>query len=175
MAWPKGFRLGSGLTWNLLGLLLVVDSLPLLVKRTWSSAGGHRRDFVVGCTPAATAVTSCMVEPDRWIVPHVAIRTHFECIRWTCRVTQPVQRAPLWPASWLPSLDRSRGSKSAEVQRVWEIYDDRLQFMARLKLSVQMSLLMQVTSLVLCSCGLLRKLFLLTLIGLLVALFLLGD
>ena len=44
----------------------------------------------------------------------------------------PVQRTPLWPASWLPSLDKSRGSKSAEVQRVWEIYDDWLQFMARL-------------------------------------------
>ena len=43
------------------------------------------------------------------------------------RVPQPVQRSPLWPASWLPALDKSRGSKSAEVQRVWEIYDDRLQ------------------------------------------------
>ena len=27
------------------------------------------------------------------------------------------QRTPLWPASWLPVLDKSRGSKSAEVQR----------------------------------------------------------
>ena len=25
---------------------------------------------------------------------------------------------------------KQRGSKSAEVQRVWEIYDDRLQFMS---------------------------------------------
>ena len=31
-------------------------------------------------------------------------------------------------APWLPALDRSRGSKSVEVQRVWGIYDDRLQF-----------------------------------------------
>ena len=37
-------------------------------------------------------------------------------------------RTPLWPASWLPVLDKSRGSKSAEVQRVWCTYDDRLQF-----------------------------------------------
>ena len=43
----------------------------------------------------------------------------------------PVQRTSLWPASWLPVLDKGRGSKSVEVQRVWEIYDDRLQFMSR--------------------------------------------
>ena len=43
-----------------------------------------------------------------------------------------VQRTPLWPASWKPGVDKSRGSKSSEVQRVWEIYDDWLQFMARL-------------------------------------------
>ena len=28
-------------------------------------------------------------------------------------------------------MDKSRGSKVAEVQRVWDIYDDRLQFMSR--------------------------------------------
>ena len=50
----------------------------------------------------------------------------------TCRVTQPVQRAPPWPASWLPALNKSRGSKSAEVRRVWETYDDRSHYMARL-------------------------------------------
>ena len=31
----------------------------------------------------------------------------------------------------MPAVDKSRGSKSVEVQRVWEIYDDRLQFMSR--------------------------------------------
>ena len=31
-AWQKGFRLGSGLTWNLLGLLLEVGCLLLLVS-----------------------------------------------------------------------------------------------------------------------------------------------
>ena len=43
----------------------------------------------------------------------------------------PVQRTPLWPASWLPALNKSSGSKSAEVQRGWENYDDWLQFMAK--------------------------------------------
>ena len=28
----------------------------------------------------------------------------------------------MWPASWLPVLDKSRGSKAAEVRRVWDIY-----------------------------------------------------
>ena len=37
---------------------------------------------------------------------------------------------PLWPASWLPVVDKSRGSKSVEVQKVWEIYDDRIQYMS---------------------------------------------
>ena len=46
-------------------------------------------------------------------------------------MTQPVRCTPLWPASWLPALDKSRGSKSVEVQRVWEVYDDRLRFMSR--------------------------------------------
>ena len=28
-------------------------------------------------------------------------------------------------------MEKRRGSKSAEVQRVWEVYDERLQFMSR--------------------------------------------
>ena len=86
--------------------------------REWGSAGGHRRDFMVGC-PLAAAVLSCKVQPGRWIAPHLAVRTLFDCCRWTSQVTQPVLRTPLWPASWLPAVDKSRGSKSVEVQRVW--------------------------------------------------------
>ena len=37
---------------------------------------------------------------------------------------------PLWPASWLLAVDKGRGSKSVEVQRVWEVYEERLQFMS---------------------------------------------
>ena len=40
-------------------------------------------------------------------------------------------RTPLWPASWLPAVDKGRGSKSVDVQRVWAFYDERLQFMSR--------------------------------------------
>ena len=100
-------------------------------KRAWESVGGHRRDFMVGCPLTVAAVSSCKVLDDRWIASHLAVRTLFDCCRWTCSVTQVVQRTPLWPASWLPAVDKSRSSKSVEVQRVWEVYDERLQFMSR--------------------------------------------
>ena len=63
------------------------------------------------------------------MVPHFAVRICFDYSRWLTRVSLPVRRSPLWPASWLPVLDKSRGSKAAEVQRVWDIYmmiDSRL-------------------------------------------------
>ena len=119
-------------------------------KRDWYSTSGHRRDFMVGCPLAVAAVLSCKVQPGRWIAAHLAVRTLFDCCRWTCRDTQPVQRTPLWPASWLPAVDKSRSSKSVEVQRVWEVYE-RLQTkktcLAKMLYS-WMSPLMQVMSLV---------------------------
>ena len=99
-------------------------------KRSWTAAGGRRRDFILGCPLAAAALLSCMVQPDRWIAPHLAVRALFDCGRWESCVTQSVQCTPLWPASWLPAVDKGRGSKSAEVQRVWEVYDERLQLMS---------------------------------------------
>ena len=36
---------------------------------------GRRRDFMVGCTLAATAVSSCRVGLDRWVAPHLTVRT----------------------------------------------------------------------------------------------------
>ena len=56
----------------------------------------------------------------------------FDSCRWACRVTQPVQRTLLWPASWLPAIDKGRGSKLVDVQRVWEVSDEGLQFMSQL-------------------------------------------
>ena len=99
--------------------------------REWGSSGGTRRDFMVGCPLAAAAVLSCTVQSDRWIAPHLAVRALFDYGSWSCCVTQPVRFSPLWPASWLPAVDKSRSSKSVEVRRVWEIYDDRLQFMSQ--------------------------------------------
>ena len=85
-------------------------------KRSWTAIGGHRRDFVLGCPLAAAAILSCSVQPDRWIAPHLAVRAFFDCGRWDSWVTQPVRCTPLWPASWLPIVDKTRGSLSAEVQ-----------------------------------------------------------
>ena len=100
-------------------------------KRDWTAADGRRRDFILGCPLAAAALLSCRVQPDRWIAPHLAVRAFFDYGRWDAWVAQSVRCTPLWPASWLPFVDKTRGSKSAEVQRVWEIYDERLQFMSR--------------------------------------------
>ena len=110
--------------------ILSDSSTKILVtcKRSWVSTGGSRRDFFVGCPLAAAALLSCSVSSCRWLQPHFAVSATFDCDRWSSQVTQPVRCTPLWPASWLLALDKSRGSK---VQIVWEVYDDRLRFMSR--------------------------------------------
>ena len=50
-------------------------------KRTWDSNGGHRGDFMVGCPLAVAAVLSCKVQEDRWVGPHLAVWTMFDCVR----------------------------------------------------------------------------------------------
>ena len=111
--------------------MLLVYNLLLLVSVAWTAAGGHRRDFMVGCPLAAAAVLFLQgSRRDKWIAPHLSCSCSLIMTRWESWVTQPVRCTPLWPASWLPAVDKSRGSKSVEVQRVWEIYDDRLQYMS---------------------------------------------
>ena len=131
LAWQKGISAGLwvdfGEAW---AVAAGVHPAPTC-KRNWTAAGGHRRDFILGCPLAAAAILSCKVQPDWWIAPHLAVRALFDYGRWESWVTQPVRCTPLWPASWLAVVDKSRGSKSVEVQRVWEIYDERLQFMSR--------------------------------------------
>ena len=100
-------------------------------KRSWTAAGGRRRDFILGCPLAAAAILSYQVQSDRWIAPHLAVCALFDYGRWDAWVAQSVRCTPLWPASWLPVVDKTRGSKSAEIRRVWEVYDERLQFMSR--------------------------------------------
>ena len=104
----------------------IMAGLWVDLEGSWAFAS-----FMVGCPRAAAAVSRCEVMRDRWVVPHFAVRTCFDYSRWLAKVSLPVQRMILWPASWLPVLDKGRGSNAAEVQRVWDIYDDRLQFMSR--------------------------------------------
>ena len=114
LAWRKGFRLGSGLTLGRLGLWLLVYDRPPPVRGV-----GVLLVVIAGISwfdcplAAAAAVLSCRVQADRWVALHL------------------VQRTPLWPASWLPAVDRIRGSKSVDVQRVWEVYDERLHCVSR--------------------------------------------
>ena len=100
--------------------------LPHTCKKDWNATGGHRRDFILGCPLAAAALLSCKVQPDRWIAPHLAVRALFDYGRWESWVTAACS---LYPS--LACFLVARGSKSAEVQRVWEVYDDRLQYISR--------------------------------------------
>ena len=56
-------------------------------KRSWTAAGGRRRDFILGCPLAVAGILSCRVQPDRWIAPHLAIRAVFDYGRWESWVT----------------------------------------------------------------------------------------
>ena len=88
--------------------------------------------FMVRCPLAAAAVVSCTVQGDRWIAPHLAVRTLFDYDCFSCRVTQPVLSSPRLPLGCLLLIRVGCLSlKSLEVQRVWEVYDDRLQFTSR--------------------------------------------
>ena len=97
-------------------------------KRDWASTGGNRRDFIMGCPLATAALGCCWVDGSRGIQPHFAVVASFQGDRWSAKVTQPCRVTPLWPASWVSALDKSRSSRSAEVREIWDIYDRVLQF-----------------------------------------------
>ena len=86
--------------------------------REWGSGGGTRRDFVIWCRLVAASLLSCTVQADRWISPHLAVRALFDYDHWSCCVTQLVRFSPLWPASWLPSVDKSREFCSLCLSRI---------------------------------------------------------
>ncbi len=96
-------------------------------KRDWACPGSTGRDFILGCPLASAALGGCWVDCSRWIQPHFTVFATFQACRWSARVTQPVRVNPLWPASWVSAVDKSRNSKSVEVRENWEIYDHRFQ------------------------------------------------
>ena len=61
-------------------------------------------------------------------MPHYAVRASFCMGRWSAKVCLPVRSSVLWPAAWVSCVDKSRGSKSVEVRRIWEVYDESLSF-----------------------------------------------
>ena len=100
---------------------------PLLTCcRTFGSGGGSRRDFILGCPHAVSALKWCSVLQDRWILPHFAFRPSFSMGRWSAGACLPVMFCVLWPAAWVAYADKSRSSKSVEVRRIWEVYDESL-------------------------------------------------
>ena len=104
-----------------------VDSPPTCCK-TFGSGCGSLRDFILGCSHAISALRWCSVLQERWILPHYAVRASFSVGRWSAEVCLPVRSSVLWPAAWVSCVDKSRGSKSVEVRRIWEVYDESLSF-----------------------------------------------
>ena len=97
-------------------------------KRDWACLGGTWRDFVIGCPLASAALEGCWVDGCRWIQPYFSVCASFPATRWSAKDVQPVTVSPLWPASWVSAVDKSRTFKSAEVRDFWEIYDKTLEF-----------------------------------------------
>ena len=87
-------------------------------KRDWACLGGTRRDFLLGCPLAAAALGGCWVHCCRWIQPHLSVCASFVSARWSAKVTQLVRVSPFWLATWVPAVDKSRSSNSAEVRKV---------------------------------------------------------
>ena len=102
--------------------------LGVTCKRDWTFSGGSRRDFVLGCPLAAAALAGCWVDCNRWIQPHFPSLPPFLASRWTVEILRPVRFSPLWPASWLAAVNKTRASKSADVRRIWEVFDKTIKF-----------------------------------------------
>ena len=104
----KGIMLG--LWFDLQGAWSIASGVDAGVtcKKDWASSGGTRRDFILGCPLATAALGSCWVDDSRWIQPHFAVVARFQGDRWSAKVTQPCRVTPLWPASWVSAVDKSR-------------------------------------------------------------------
>ena len=51
-------------------------------KHTWASDSGDRWDFQMDALLCAAAVRSCSVRNQRWIQPHLAVRSWLAASRW---------------------------------------------------------------------------------------------
>ena len=55
-----------------------------------------------------------------------AVRASFSMGRWSARVCLSTWFSVLWPAAWVACSNRSRSSRSVDVRRIWEVYDESL-------------------------------------------------
>ena len=99
-------------------------------KRCWTAAGGHRRDFILGCplAAAAAAILSCKVQADRWIAP---LRALFDYGRWDAWVAQPVRCTLFGLLLGYLLLIRLGGLSLLRFRGFGRVYDERLQFMSQ--------------------------------------------
>ena len=94
-------------------------------KNAWDSEG-TRRDFIFGNPAAFAACTGCWVDGSRWFKPHFSVKACLEVGSWSAHVTKARTYTPVWPALWLPALDKSKTSPNKEVQVVWKVFEERL-------------------------------------------------
>ena len=92
---------------------------------------GPRRDFALACSTTMAATTACSVFPERWFLPHFAIRTDFSISTWGATVEMARVYSPIWPACWVQCRDRSRRSPSEMVRNTWDVYIQELSFVPR--------------------------------------------
>ena len=116
-----------GLIFRLLGLLPMCWAAAPTCKHGFGASGGSRRVFLFGSHLASAALAWCRVLQGRWILRHHAVRASFCLGRWSAKCCQPVRYSVVWPATWVSAVDKTRKSRSAEVRRIWEVYDECLQ------------------------------------------------
>ena len=107
-------------------------------KLDWSASSGHRRDFMVGCPLAAAAVLSSgglllilLLGLSLTAVGGPLASLFLSIVGAMPGLLSLFVALPFGLLLGCHPVDKSRGSKSVEVQRVWEIYDERLQLMSR--------------------------------------------
>ena len=60
------------------------------------------------------------------MLPDFTVGVRFRASNWNARVSVARSYLPLWPASWLLTVDESHSSKSSEVTNVWQVYHQAL-------------------------------------------------
>ena len=94
--------------------------------REWGSGGGHRRDFMVGCPLAAAAVVSCILLSGLFLI---AVGGHPGLLSLSRVLSFGL---PLGCLLLIRVGVPSRlGLGFGGCGRVWEVFDERLQFMSR--------------------------------------------
>ena len=71
--------ISAGLWFDLLAFKAVASgAIPAATcMHAFHSTGGTRRDFIIGCPLAASALSWCRVLGERWVLPHHALMASF--------------------------------------------------------------------------------------------------